>query len=117
MVYQVGRPAMFDGKRFLPLTGIPMPKMLLSRTLLADCEPDPLTVATCMLKSFTTRLEASCADALEACWPSATSPVAIGRSSLRVKVGKMQSFSLHYRRLRGRIVPLRLSTEDFNTKW
>src|ERR1700744_4651063 len=86
MVYQVGRPAMFDGKRFLPLTGIPMPKILLSRTLLADCEPDPLTVATWMLKSLMTRLEASFADALEACWPSATSPVAIGRSSLRVEV-------------------------------
>src|SRR5580698_4607234 len=86
MVYQVGRPAIFDGKRFLPLTGIPMPKMLLSSTLFADCDPDPFTVATWMLKSLITRLEASCADALEACWPSATSPVAIGRSSLRVEV-------------------------------
>src|SRR5580698_9805929 len=101
MVYQVGRPAMFDGKRFLPLTGIPMPKMLLSRTLLADCEPDPLTVATWMLKSLTMRLEASCTVAPEACWPSATSPVAIGRSSLRVEVERLRSFTPHYRRVRG----------------
>ena len=28
MVYQVGRPADVEGKRFLPLTGIPMRKML-----------------------------------------------------------------------------------------
>src|ERR1700722_4986456 len=114
MVYQVGRPAMFDGKRFLPLTGIPMPKMLLSRTLFADCEPDPLTVAIWMLKSLITRLEASCTDALAACWPSATSPVAIGRGSLRVEVRKMRSFSLHYRRLSGRILPLHPSMGNFN---
>jgi hypothetical protein len=29
--------------------------MLFSKTLLADCEPDPFTVATLMLKLFTTR--------------------------------------------------------------
>ena len=46
---------MFEGKRFLPLTGTPIPKMLFSRTLLADCEPEPFTVATLMLKSLTTR--------------------------------------------------------------
>ena len=46
---------MFEGNRFFPLTGIPIPKMLFSRTLLADCEPDPFTVATLMLKSLTTR--------------------------------------------------------------
>src|SRR5271155_5362829 len=54
MVYQVGNPAMLEGKRFLPLTGTPMRKMLRKSTLLADCDPDPLTVATWMLKSFTT---------------------------------------------------------------
>ena len=43
---------MFEGKRFFPLTGTPIPKMLFSRTLLADCEPDPFTVATIMLKSL-----------------------------------------------------------------
>ena len=46
MVYHVGKPAMFEGKRFFPLTGTPIPKMLFSRTLLADCEPEPFTVAT-----------------------------------------------------------------------
>src|ERR1700761_2254190 len=86
MVYHVGSPAMLEGNRFLPETGTPIPKMLFSKTLLADCEPDPLTVATWMLKSLTTRLEASCTDAPEACWPSATSPVAIGRGSLRMEV-------------------------------
>src|ERR1700752_1430444 len=54
MVYQVGRPAMLEGKRFLPLMGIPIAKMLFSRTLFADCDPEPLTVATWMLKSLTT---------------------------------------------------------------
>src|ERR1700753_1276585 len=54
MVYQVGRPAIFDGKRFLPLMGTPIAKILFSRTLLADCDPEPLTVATWMLKSLTT---------------------------------------------------------------
>jgi hypothetical protein len=29
--------------------------MLFSKTLLADCEPEPFTVATLMLKSFVTR--------------------------------------------------------------
>jgi hypothetical protein len=52
---------MFEGNRFLPLTGIPIAKMLLSRTLLADCEPEPFTVATLMLKSLTTREGASVA--------------------------------------------------------
>ena len=32
---------MFDGKRFLPLMGIPIAKMLFSRTLFADCDPEP----------------------------------------------------------------------------
>src|SRR3954469_16134894 len=54
MVNQVGSPAMFEGKRFLPETGIPIWKILRSNTMLADCEPEPLTVATWMEKSFTT---------------------------------------------------------------
>ena len=45
IVYHVGSPAIFDGKRFFPETGTPMRKMLRRRTLLADCEPEPLTVA------------------------------------------------------------------------
>src|SRR4029079_922434 len=54
MVNHVGRPAMFDGNRFLPLTGMPIWKMARSSTLLAVWLPEPLTVATWMLKSFTT---------------------------------------------------------------
>src|SRR5580698_6097025 len=80
MVYQVGNPAMLEGNRFFPLTGIPIPKMLLSRTRLADCEPDPLTVATWMLKSLMTRLDVGVCSAAELPAPgapTATSPVAI----------------------------------------
>src|SRR4051794_38589216 len=47
---------MFDGKRFLPFTGTPIWKIVRSRMLFADCEPEPLTVATCMLKSLMTAL-------------------------------------------------------------
>src|SRR5574339_682242 len=54
MVYQVGRPAMFEGKRFLPETGMPIWKMDRRSTRLAVWLPDPLTVATWMLKSLTT---------------------------------------------------------------
>ena len=46
MVNQVGSPAMLEGKRFLPLTGTPIWKMVRMRILLADWEPEPLTVAT-----------------------------------------------------------------------
>jgi hypothetical protein len=54
--------------------------MLFNRTLLADCEPDPFTVATLMLKSLITRF---CAfvllcDSLRAAWP-----VAMGWDSLQ----------------------------------
>src|SRR5260370_6654739 len=71
MVYQVGRPAMFEGNRFLPETGTPIWKMLRSSTVLADCDPEPLTVATWMLKSFTLRrLPASCS--ARSCMPAST---------------------------------------------
>ena len=53
MVNQVGSPAMFEGNRFLPLTGMPIWKMARSSTLLAVWLPEPLTVATWMLKSLT----------------------------------------------------------------
>ena len=56
MVYQVGSPAMFDGNMFLPETGTPIWKIERSRTRLAVWLPDPLTVATWMLKSLTTRV-------------------------------------------------------------
>src|SRR5262245_60931661 len=53
MVYQVGRPAMFDGKRFLPLTGMPILKIARMRVLLAVWLPEPLTVAATIAKSLT----------------------------------------------------------------
>src|SRR5580658_7805744 len=53
IVYQVGRPAMFEGKRFLPLTGIPMRKRERRRMALADCDPEPLTVAIWIERSLT----------------------------------------------------------------
>ena len=55
MVYHVGSPAMFEGNMFLPETGTPERRMDRSRTMLAVWLPEPLTVATWMLKSFTTR--------------------------------------------------------------
>src|SRR3954451_4845736 len=54
IVNHVGRPAMFDGNMFLPLTGTPIWKMERIRTLLDDCDPDPFTVATWIVKSLTT---------------------------------------------------------------
>src|SRR5580765_1131127 len=53
IVNQVGSPAMFEGNRFLPLTGMPIWKMARNSTLLAVWLPEPLTVATWMLKSLT----------------------------------------------------------------
>src|SRR6185312_4328520 len=53
MVYHVGSPAILEGNRFLPETGTPIWKMVRSSTVLALCDPEPLTVATCMLKSLT----------------------------------------------------------------
>ena len=55
MVNQVGSPAMFEGNRFLPETGMPIRKIERRSTRFAVWLPDPLTVATRMLKSFTTR--------------------------------------------------------------
>jgi len=46
---------MFDGKRFLPETGTPLWKIERSSTRFAVWLPEPLTVATWMLKSLTTR--------------------------------------------------------------
>ena len=46
---------MFDGNMFLPDTGTPIRRIDRSRTRLAVWLPDPLTVATWMLKSLTTR--------------------------------------------------------------
>src|SRR5215213_4359789 len=54
IVNHVGRPAMFDGNMFFPLTGTPIWKIERIRTLFEDCEPDPLTVATLIVRSLTT---------------------------------------------------------------
>src|SRR6266852_3722072 len=53
IVNQVGRPAMFEGNMFFPLTGTPIWKMERIRTLFDDCDPEPLTVATWMVQSLT----------------------------------------------------------------
>src|SRR3954451_9500913 len=45
---------MFEGKRFLPDTGMPIWKMDRRSTRLAVWLPEPLTVATWMLKSLAT---------------------------------------------------------------
>src|SRR3954467_7076028 len=60
MVYQVGSPAILDGNMFLPDTGMPIWNSERSRTRLAVWLPEPLTVATWMLKSLTIRRVAAC---------------------------------------------------------
>src|SRR5690349_17683372 len=71
MVYHVGRPAMLEGNRFLPETGTPIWKMLRSSTVFADCDPEPFTVATWMLKSFILRRSAGVCPVLT-CTPKST---------------------------------------------
>ena len=46
---------MFDGNMFLPETGTPISRIDRSSTMFAVWLPEPLTVATWMLKSLTTR--------------------------------------------------------------
>jgi len=46
IVNHVGKPAIFEGKRFFPLTGIPIWKIERIRTVFEDWLPEPLTVAT-----------------------------------------------------------------------
>src|SRR5690349_5300585 len=53
MVNQVGRPAMLEGKRFLPLTGMPILKMARNSEVFAVWLPEPFTVATTMEKLLT----------------------------------------------------------------
>ena len=65
------------------LPGCPS-RIRLSRTRLADCYPDPFTVATWMLKSFTIRLDVGVCRTAELPAPgapTATSPVAIWQDS------------------------------------
>ena len=51
-LYQVGRPWMFDGNRFLPETGMPIRKMACISRLFALAEPVPLTLASLKAKSL-----------------------------------------------------------------
>src|ERR1035437_7743145 len=53
MSYQVGRPWMFDGKMFLPETGIPIRKIDCMSSALALALPVPLTVAILKEKTLT----------------------------------------------------------------
>jgi hypothetical protein len=54
MVYQVGRPWILEGKRFLPLTGIPIRNRARRRARFEVWLPEPFAVATTIEKSFTT---------------------------------------------------------------
>src|SRR5437667_3358157 len=84
MVYHVGNPAILEGKRFLPETGTPIWKMVRNSTELADCEPEPLTVATWMLRSLTICFgSVGCGEAAS-CTP--TSLVAIGKNFLQSRM-------------------------------
>jgi hypothetical protein len=53
MLNQVGRPWMLLGKRFLPVTGMPILYNERINMLLLVWLPEPLAVATLMLKSLT----------------------------------------------------------------
>src|SRR6185295_13720843 len=64
IVNQVGKPWMFDGKRFFPETGIPIWKMERIRMLFEDMDPEPFAVATWIEKSLTTGVEGAGADLL-----------------------------------------------------
>ena len=44
---------MFDGKRFFPVTGMPMRKIACMRRLLALADPVPFTLASFTAKSLT----------------------------------------------------------------
>src|SRR5690349_6494707 len=57
--YHVGRPWMLEGKMFLGETGIPMRRKLLAKSSFADAEPEPLTLANLMTKSFIAVMRAS----------------------------------------------------------
>src|ERR1039457_5500015 len=93
MVYQVGRPAMFDGNMFLPETGTPIWKMARSRTVLALCDPEPFTVATWILKSLTTGLRTAPGSA--PC--TANSVVAINTPYQRMDVAVGKHFIIRQR--------------------
>jgi hypothetical protein len=50
--YQVGRPWMFEGNRFLPETGMPMRKIACISRPLALADPVPFTLASLRAKSL-----------------------------------------------------------------
>ena len=52
MIYQVGSPEMFEGKRFFPLTLTPMSAMVCSRIRFALWDPVPFAVAMLIVKSL-----------------------------------------------------------------
>src|SRR5258708_12488602 len=58
--YQVGRPWMVEGNRFLPDTGIPMRKMACMSSPLALAEPVPLTLASLRAKSLILTILSRC---------------------------------------------------------
>src|SRR5215207_574077 len=72
MVYQVGRPAIFEGNRFLPLTGMPILKIARIRVLFAVWLPEPFTVAATIAKSFTIAGRSSIPACCESVWGSIT---------------------------------------------
>src|SRR5438067_13672425 len=100
MVYQVGSPAMLEGKRFFPETGTPIWKMVRSSTVFADCEPEPFTVATWMLRSLTTVRGSSREPAGFCC--TAMSLVAISGESLARKRTANFYYELYFIRRRKR---------------
>src|SRR3982751_2684909 len=51
--YHVGRPWMLDGKMLRGLTGTPMRRIDLAKSVFADADPEPLTLANLMTKSLT----------------------------------------------------------------
>src|SRR5512145_3043158 len=53
MVYQVGKPWIFDGKIFFPETGMPILNKARINVVFDVWLPEPLTVATVIEKSFT----------------------------------------------------------------
>src|SRR5690242_14190862 len=72
MVYHVGRPAIFEGNRFLPLTGMPILKIARIRVLLAVWLPEPFTVAATIAKSFTIGGRSSMLTCCASVWGSVT---------------------------------------------
>src|ERR671928_448937 len=56
--YHVGRPWMFDGKMLRGLTGMPMRRKLFAKSSFAEAEPEPLTLANLMTKSFSASMRA-----------------------------------------------------------